>query len=97
MAYDPFSDDQPAPKTTTTETGGSPVVDQGDNWVSFSFNSAAGYDRIGATVHGSPEFVAKTFGITDFNGKVSSLMKQAVKVDEYFKKQYGGGEAPGKA
>ncbi len=74
-----------------------PKVDQGDNWVSFSFQSAPGYDRIGATVHGTPEFVAGALGITEFDGKVSTLMQQAVVVDGYFKAWYqGDGANPGK-
>ena len=56
-----------------------------DNWVSFSFVSEAGFDRIQATVHGTPEFVAEKFGVTDFNGRVSQLMDQAIAVDKYFK------------
>lgn len=56
-----------------------------DNWVSFSFVSEAGFDRIQATVHGTPEFVADKFGVQEFNGKISQLMKQAVAVDGYFK------------
>lgn len=69
-----------------------------ENWVSFSFNSAPGYDRIGATVHGTPEFVAKAFAIEDFDGKISTLMKRAVEVDDYFKQQYKGDEgSSGKA
>lgn len=91
---DPFLPDNPTPAPAPAKDG--PVMDAKDNWVSFTFASAAGYDRIGATVHGTPEFVAKTFGITDFNGKVSSLMKQAVTIDEYFKKQ-AGSATPGKA
>ncbi|WP_190822032.1 hypothetical protein [Saccharopolyspora pogona] len=82
----------------TESTNGStgPVFEQKDNWVSFTFNSAPGYDRIGATVHGEPGFVAKVFAVKDFNGKVSSLMKQAVEIDKYFKKQYGETATPGK-
>ncbi|MDA3643819.1 hypothetical protein LZ318_11730 [Saccharopolyspora indica] len=71
-------------------------MEKKDNWVSFSFNSAPGYDKIGATVHGEPEFVAKVFAVENFNGKVSTLMKQAVEIDKYFKKQYAK-DQPGKA
>lgn len=61
-----------------------------DNWVSFSFNSATGYDRIGATVHGTPQFVAEAFGIENFDGRISTLMKRAILVDSVFKKWYAG-------
>lgn len=70
-------------------------MSQGENFVSFNFNSAPGYDRIGATVHGSPEYVAAAFGIQEFDGKISTLMKQAVAVDAYFKTEYARA-APGK-
>lgn len=88
---DPFIDSTPTPEPAKE----GPWMESKDNWVSFSFNSSPGYDKIGATVHGTPEFVAQVFAIEDFNGKVSSLMKQAVKIDEYFKKQ--AGTQPGKA
>lgn len=74
----------------------SAVFESGDNWVSFSFQSAGGYDRIGATVHGTPEFVAENFGIKDFDGKVSTLMKQSIAIDKFFKGRYAE-ENPGKA
>ncbi|MBX6360077.1 MAG: hypothetical protein IRZ03_08360 [Acidobacterium ailaaui] len=80
-----------------TDPFAEPTVEQDDNWVSFTFNSAPGYDRIGATAHGTPEFVAKVFGIENFDGKLSTLMKRAVVVDEYFKQQYQGTPAQGKA
>ena len=96
MAHDPFGDETQVWNTEEKKEATGPVMEQKDNWVSFSFNSAPGYDKIGATVHGDPAFVAKVFGIQDFNGKVSSLMKTAVAIDEYFKKQYGAGQ-PGKA
>lgn len=89
---DPFA---PTPKTEKAATG--PEFNQGDNWVSFTFMSDGGYDRIGATAHGTPEFVAKVFGIEDFDGKLSTLMKRAVLVDSYFKQQYKGAATPGKA
>lgn len=69
-------------------------MEQKDNWVSFTFNSAAGYDRMGATVHGEPQFVADLFAVKDFDGKVSTLMKRAVEVDAFFKKTYAAGDAP---
>lgn len=91
MGRDPFL----AAETASAKDAPGPVVEQKDNWVSFTFNSAAGYDRIGATVHGDPDFVAKVFAVENFNGKVSSLMKQAIEIDKYFKKQYEAGN-PGK-
>lgn len=78
-----MSDPFPKPKT---EEG--PWMSSEDNWVSFGFTSDTGYDKIMGTVHGSPEFVADKFGIKDFDGKISTLMKQAVKVDAYFKSEY---------
>ena len=95
MAYDPFADDtEAAPRAATgpTTTTEGPTMEQGskDNWVSISFNSATGYDRIGATVHGTPQFVAEAFGIEDFDGRISTLMKRAILVDSVFKKWYAG-------
>lgn len=73
-----------------------PTVEAKDNWVSFTFASAAGYDRIGGTVHGEPKFVAELFGIEDFDGKVSTLMKRATLVDQFFKGTFQEAN-PGKA
>lgn len=95
MSPDPFLDDA-ATHAPAPQASAGPVFEQKDNWVSFSFNSAPGYDKIGATVHGDPEFVAKVFAVDGFNGKISMLMKQAVLIDEYFKKQYGA-DQPGKS
>lgn len=88
MVYDPFAEQTAEPAAQAAANA--PVMESKDNWVSFSFNSAPGYDRIGATVHGEPEFVAKVFAVENFDGKISTLMKQAVRIDGYFKKQYGG-------
>lgn len=71
-----------------------PQVQQGDNWISFQFVSEPGYGRTGLTVHGSPEFVSGLFGIEEFNGKISALMKRAPELDEYFKALYRGQAAP---
>lgn len=95
MAYDPFADDTKAtPRVASgqTTTAEGPKMEQGgkDNWVSLSFNSATGYDRIGATVHGTPQFVAEAFGIENFDGRISTLMKRAILVDSVFKKWYAG-------
>lgn len=89
--YDPFAADEAKPAQTA-----GPAVDSGDNWVSFSFASAPGYDKIAATVHGAPEFVAAAMGIENFDGKVSTLMQQAIVVDGFFKKWYSEAN-PGKA
>lgn len=61
--------------------------EQGNDFVSFSFVNDAGYDRIMATVHGTPDYVAGLFGFAEgeFDGKVSTLMKRATDVDGYFK------------
>lgn len=99
MGYDPFAaDSEPtrpepvkAPAETKTTTGG-PTMDKSEsgNWVSFGFASEPGYGKIMATVHGSPEFVAESFGIEDFDGRISTLMKRAILVDSVFKKWYAG-------
>lgn len=88
MPRDPFADEAP-----NNSTG--PVVEQKDNWVSFSFVTSPGYDKVAATVHGEPDFIANLFAVQDFNGKISSLMKQAIEIDKYFKKL--AGNTPGKA
>ncbi|MGW3992188.1 hypothetical protein ACWEF6_01750 [Amycolatopsis sp. NPDC004772] len=68
---------------------------QQDNWVSFSFVSDTGYDKLQGTVHGEPEFVAKAFNIPDFDGKISTLMAKAIKIDKWFKTK-SAEENPGK-
>lgn len=71
MSEDPFGFEQSKPE----EPG----------WVSFTFVSESGYGRIQATVHGPEDYVAAKFGVTDFTGKISQLMKQAAAIDGYFK------------
>lgn len=58
---------------------------QKDNWVSFSFVSDSGYDKLQGTVHGEPEYVAGMFAIEDFDGKISTLLDKALKIDKWFK------------
>lgn len=101
--FNPFADEEPtehqkyvaaiADAIEGKESG--PVMEAKDNWVSFSFASDGGYDKLAATVHGAPEFVARSFGITDFDGRVSTLMKKAIKIDAAFKK-WAAEETPGK-
>jgi hypothetical protein len=90
---DPFAPDVQAASST-------PAVQQptqhGDNWASFSFASAPGYDRVAGTIHGSLDFIAESFGIEGFDGKLSTLMKRAATVDSFFKKQFQAGPPAGK-
>lgn len=92
---DPFPKPQDEAQTQIGKEG--PWMASDDNFVSFSFVSATGYDKIMSTVHGSPEFVAQNFGLTDFDGKVSTLMKRAIFIDGKFKEWYGESEHAGKA
>lgn len=99
--FDPFADEAQVEDvwsggTPINEESG-PVMQQKDNWVSFSFVSDSGYDRLQGTVHGEPEYVAEMFGVSEnFDGKLSTLMRQAVKIDKWFKKQAAEAN-PGKA
>lgn len=83
--FNPFENQPPAAKK-----GPEPVVSQGDNWVSFQFQPAPGFDVPKLTVHGSPEFVAEKFAVDNFNGKVSQLLSRAIEVDAHFKKLWSG-------
>ncbi len=95
MPFNPTSDDPFAdPKDTDHEPEVLAVTaSPTENWVSFNFNSDPGYDKIFATVHGTPEFVADSFAIENFDGKISTLMKRAVEVDRFFKNQYKPGKS----
>ncbi|MGV9364485.1 hypothetical protein [Amycolatopsis sp. NPDC003731] len=79
--------DKPAGSTPSDdpwkESG--PIMAAEDNWVSFTFLGDSGYDKLSGTVHGDPEFVAKTLNVKDFDGRISTLMKQAVAIDTWFK------------
>lgn len=76
----------------TPKTSEGPFMSSDDNWVSFTFVTDGGYDKLQGTVHGSAEFVAEKFGIEDFDGKVSTLMKRAIFVDSKFKSWYRDAE-----
>lgn len=91
MASDPFEDSAPSGGSEVTwPEPGPTVTPTEDGKIKFFFNSAPGYDRIGASVEGTPEFVAKSFAVEDFDGRVSSLMRRAVEVDQFFKRLYQG-------
>lgn len=83
--------------TPAPQAAPEPIVQTGDNWVSVGLASGPGYDKTLTTVHGDPAWVAKLFGVKDFDGRLSTLLKQVAAVDAYNKKQYGGQGNPGKA
>lgn len=97
--FDPFKDpdetETPAGSTPADDPWGGPIMTQQDNWVSFSFVSDSGYDKLQGTVHGDPEYVAEMFAIEDYDGKISTLMRKAVLIDKWFKGQ-AAKENPGK-
>lgn len=66
-----------------------------ENWVSVTFPAHGGYDAPKVTVHGSADYLAGLLGVKDYDGRLSTVMKQVVKVDEFFKKQVGGSSGKG--
>lgn len=60
-----------------------------DNQLSVTFKGHGGYDAPWVVLRGSAEFIADKLGVKEFDGKVSTLMKQVVKVDAFYKKELG--------
>jgi hypothetical protein len=67
----------------------------GSNEISVTFKAHGGFDAPWVVVRGTPEYLADLLGVKEFDGRVSTLMKQVAKVDEFYKKQISGDSGKG--
>lgn len=92
---DPFP--RPADEAQT-QSGGSKVATESDNFVSVSFKLGGGYDAPMATIHGTEQYVAGLLGVKDFTGKISQILQGQIKVDDWAQGEYRtAAQARGKA
>lgn len=87
--FDPFADEKTEEKVLTEET-----TETGDG-LTVTFKAHGGYDAPWVVVKGSANYVAGLLGVKEFDGRLSTLMKQAAKVDSFYKKEVGGGSGKG--
>ncbi|WP_037355465.1 hypothetical protein [Amycolatopsis orientalis] len=64
------------------------VEQMADGRISVTFKATGGYEAPWVVADGTPEYIAKLLAIEGFTGKISQIMKQAVAIDTYYKKQY---------
>lgn len=87
--WDPFpkpAKSEPVVDHWREETVG--VKQKPDGRISVTFKATGGYEAPWVVADGTPDYVAGLFAIENFDGKISTIMKQAVVIDSYYKKQY---------
>lgn len=100
--FDPFADEaqtessaEPADSKEETKVAEVEEVDGAQNGISVTFKAHGGFDAPWVVARGSADYLAGLFGVKDFDGRISTLMKQVAKVDEFYKKQIGGDSGKG--
>ncbi|MFB9926296.1 hypothetical protein ACFORO_42640 [Amycolatopsis halotolerans] len=97
--WDPFKNPgQPRPASEEPPARDVPVDDQKEGGpelaelpngnVKVTFKATGGYEAPWVVAEGTAGYLAGLFAIESFDGKISTLMKQAIAIDAYYKKQY---------